>query len=106
MRIGIFVIITTTSFCIIMTGVIMGNISINKMVGEINRKRKEDDHISSFGFFTPVKMELIFDEYRKFYPGGRLYKRMMLSIALTFFGLVPFGIYVFAMHFYPILFPQ
>jgi hypothetical protein len=40
------------------------------MIGEINRKRKDDDLIAYFGSWLPKTMR-IFEEYGRLYPDGR-----------------------------------
>jgi hypothetical protein len=60
------------AFCIAGTGVFVGNMLTMMMIGEINRKRREDDLVSYFGF-TPGKARMIVREYRRLYQDGKLH---------------------------------
>jgi hypothetical protein len=71
MQVNAKVITGTIAFCIAVTGVIVANMFMTMMIGEINRKRQHDRQVSYFGF-TPFKTQRIFDEYRRSYPEGRL----------------------------------
>ena len=63
------VIIGIASFCAVMTGLILANMFLFMMIGEINRKRAEGNLVSYFGFAFP-KMQRIFSEYRIKYPNS------------------------------------
>ena len=57
------------------------------MIGEINRKRPDDEQISYFGF-TPSKWGLIFREYRRLYANGKAHVYYVVASAVSFLGLV------------------
>lgn len=65
---------------------ISGNLFFTMMIGELNRKRTDDNQISQF-FFTPTKVINIWKEYRRQYPGGRFLRLVYISglIALCLF---------------------
>jgi hypothetical protein len=84
-------ILGTVSFCIAMTGVFVGNLFLYMMIGEINRKRRDGDLVSYFGF-TPPKTLRILDEYRRSYPDGRLHIYTWMAFALAMLGLGSFAV--------------
>ncbi len=47
------------------------------MIEEINRKKPSDNQISMLGFY-PQKNLMIYREYRRLYPDGRLHVRLIL----------------------------
>ena len=65
----------------------LGNMLTMIMIGEINRKRREDDLVSYFGF-TPQKLLMIFREYRRFYPEGKLHIYDYLALAAVIAGMI------------------
>jgi hypothetical protein len=72
-------------FSLGMTGVFLANILVTAMIGEINRRRGDENLISYFGF-TPPKTALIFQEYRRLYPSGRLHQYAIGAFALCVIG--------------------
>jgi hypothetical protein len=58
-------------FLVAVSGVITANMVLYMMIGEVNRKRSDQDQISYFGFWIG-KLALIVHEYRRLYPRGRL----------------------------------
>jgi hypothetical protein len=80
-------IIGIISFCIAMTGVFLGNITLIMMIGEINRKRQEGNLVSYFGFTFPKALR-IFREYRSLYPDGKLHIYNLAASALMFIALI------------------
>jgi hypothetical protein len=79
-------IIGIVSFCVAMTGVFMANLFLYIMIGEINRKRRDGDLVSYFGFTLPKTLR-IHDEYHRLYPGGRLHIYSWVAFALAMLGL-------------------
>jgi hypothetical protein len=77
-------------FCLGVSAVILTNLFVIMMIGEINRKRQEGDLISYFGF-TFSKMLRIFREYHRLYPDGRLH-----VYALASFGVAMIGLFIMA----------
>jgi hypothetical protein len=75
------------AFCIAVTSAVVANLLVTMMIGEINRKRQDGNLVSYFGFATP-KMQRIFDEYRRSYPGGKLHIYALAAIATAMIGLV------------------
>ena len=69
----------STSFVILVAtlGAMIGclffsNILITAMIGEINRRRPDNDQLSYLGF-TPTKSVKVFTQYRRLHPEGRLH---------------------------------
>ena len=75
------------AFCIAGTGVFVGNMLTMMMIGEINRKRREDDLVSYVGF-TPQKARMIVREYRRFYPDGKLHIYSYLMVVAVVAGMI------------------
>jgi hypothetical protein len=69
------------------TGLIVANMFLYMMIGEINRKRAEGNLVSYFGFAFP-KMQRIFSEYRVKYPNGRLHIYALVAFAAAMVGLL------------------
>jgi hypothetical protein len=59
------------SFCLGLTGAIVGTLFYFMMVGEVNRKRDDANQIPYFNW-PPGKQAGIYIEYRRLYPNGRL----------------------------------
>lgn len=78
--------VAVTSMCIATTGIVSANVLLTAMIGEINRKRTDGNLVSYLGF-TPSKVQSVFAEYRRSYPGGRLHV----------YALIAFGIAVVAL---------
>jgi hypothetical protein len=74
-------------FCVAMTGVFLGGMTMVMMIGEINRKRQEGNLISYFGYTFP-KMLRIFQEYRSLYPDGKLHIYHLAAVAVMFIGWI------------------
>lgn len=74
-------------FCIAMTGVFLGGMTMVMMIGEINRRRQEGNLISYFGYTFP-KMLRIFREYRSLYPDGKLHIYHLAAVAVMFIGWI------------------
>jgi hypothetical protein len=81
------VIIGIVAFCVAGTGVFLGNMLTMIMIAEINRKRQEGDLVSYFGF-TPQKSRMIFREYRRLYPNGKLHIYSYLALAAVVSGMI------------------
>ena len=75
------------SFCFVLTGLFLANMFLMMMIGEINRKREEENLISYFGFTFP-KMLRIFGEYRRSYPSGKLHVYALGAFGLAVLGLI------------------
>jgi len=77
------VIIVIIAFCSGVSGVVLANMFLIMIIGEINRKRPNGNLESYFGFTLP-KMLRIFKEYRRLYPSGklRIYFRAALTLAI------------------------
>lgn len=81
------VILGVVSFCVAMTGLILANMFLMMMVGDINRRREDGNLVSYFGFTFP-KMRRIFDEYRSSYPTGSKHILAGLAFAFAIAGLL------------------
>jgi hypothetical protein len=74
-------------FSAAMTGIFLGNMFQLMMIGEVNRKKPEDQQISYFWFY-PAKNVRIFKDYRSLYPEGALHVYMIISCAVAFSCMV------------------
>jgi hypothetical protein len=81
------VLIDVAAFRIAGTGVFLGNMLTMMMIGEVNRKRQESDLVSYLGF-TPQKSQMIFREYRRLYPDGKLHIYSYLALAAVVSGMI------------------
>jgi hypothetical protein len=75
------------AFCLAGSGVFLGNMLTMIMIGEINRKRREGDLVSYIGF-TPQKARMIFREYRRLYPDGKLHIYSYLAVIAVVAGMI------------------
>lgn len=75
------------SFGIAGTCLVLANIFLTMMIGEINRKRQDGDLVSYFGFTFP-KVKRIVDEYLRSYPMGKLYLLMSTAFIVAIVGLI------------------
>lgn len=80
------VIVGIVSICLALTGLVLANMFLFMMIGEINRKRQDGSLVSYFGF-TFSKMLLIFGEYRHLYPGGHLHIYALAAFSTAIIGL-------------------
>lgn len=69
------------------TGLIVANMFLYMMTGEINQTRAEGNLVLYFGFAFP-KMQRIFSEYRARYPNGRLHIYALVALAAAMVGLL------------------
>jgi len=70
-----------------LTGLLLANMFLMMMIGEINRKKSEEHLISYFGF-TYTKLQRVYHEYRLLYPNGNLLKYYWISFALGVIGII------------------
>jgi hypothetical protein len=91
MQMNLWLIIGIIAFCLALSGVILANMFVIMMIGEINRKREDGKLISYFGS-TPAKTMRIFDEYRRLYPNGKLHICALAVFALAMIALVIVGV--------------
>jgi hypothetical protein len=73
-----------------MTGLFAANLLVTKMIGELNRKRGDDEVVPYFGF-TPFKLARVFDAYRQEYPSGRTHRHIALALTMFVIGLLATG---------------
>jgi hypothetical protein len=85
------VIVGIISLSIALTGLILANMCLIMMIGEINRKRQDGNLVSYFGFTFP-KIQRIFGEYRRAYPEGKLHIYSLTAFAVAVIGLVTFAV--------------
>jgi hypothetical protein len=69
------------------TGLVVANMFLYAVIGEINGRKPAGERISYFGF-TPGKMSRIFAEYRRIKPAGRLHVYAWGSFALAMISLL------------------
>ena len=74
-------------FCVAMTGLFLGNMTLIMMIGEINRKRQEGNLVSYFCFTLPKALR-IFREYRSLYPDGKLHIYNLAVSAVAMIALI------------------
>lgn len=74
------------SFSVGMTALGSANRLLTMMIGEINRKTPDDRQLSYFGF-TPSRYHLIFREYRRLYPNGKLHAYHNVASIVAGLGL-------------------
>ena len=74
-------------FSVALSAIVLANLFLTMMIGEINRKRSDDNLVSYFGFTLP-KMLRIFREYRRAYPTGKLHIYCLISFAISVSGLI------------------
>ena len=91
MQMNLRLVIGIIAFCVALSGVILANMFVIMMIGEINRKREDGKLISYFGF-TPPKTMRIFDEYRRLYANGKLHIYALAVFALAMIALAVVGV--------------
>lgn len=87
MQVSTRIVLGAMAFCVAMTGLVLANMFLTMMIGEINRKREEGNLVSYFGFTFP-KVLRIFSEYRSSYPSGRLHILTLAAFVVAMTGLV------------------
>jgi hypothetical protein len=93
MLMSVRVITGVVALCLAATGVFVGNMLTMVMIGEINRKKREEEIVSYFGF-TPWKAQRIFGEYRRLYPNGKLHIYSYLTYACVVAGMITVAVCV------------
>ncbi len=91
MQVDARAIVGALGFCFAMGGVIVANMIVVMMIGEINRKNGEGDRISYWGY-TPAKTLRIFRDYRNSYPDGRLFAYFWVAFAFAAISAIVFAI--------------
>ena len=91
MQMNLWLVIGIIAFCLALSGVILANMFVIMMIGEINRKREDGKLISYFGFTPPNTMR-IFDEYRRLYPNGNCTFYALAVFALAMIALIIAGV--------------
>jgi hypothetical protein len=84
-------IVGVVALSIATSAMIMANLFLYIMIGEINRRREEGNLISYFGFAYP-KTKRIFDEYRTLYPNGKMHIYALTAFAVAMAGLIAFAV--------------
>ena len=87
MQMNLWLVIGIIAFCAALSGVILANMFVIMMIGEINRKKEDGRLISYFGF-TPPKVLRIFAEYRSLYPNGKLHIYALAVFAIAMVALI------------------
>lgn len=83
----VVVAIGIAAFCFAMTGLLAANLLLTKMIGELNRKRGDDEVIPYFGF-TVFKLARVLGAYRREYPSGRTHRHVALALVTFAIGLL------------------
>lgn len=91
MQMNRWLVIGIIAFCVALSGVILANMFVIMMIGEINRKKEEGSLISYFGF-SPPKVMQIFTEYRSLYPNGKLHIYALAVFAIAMIALIVVGV--------------
>ena len=81
------IIASIVAFILAINGGVLANIFIFRMIAEINRRRSDTDQISHFAFTFP-KVLMIFSEYPKCYPKGRLHFYAMSAFGFGVTALI------------------
>ncbi len=79
-------VVAILSFGIGLSSAFMGNLFIFMMIGEVNRKRDDENQTPYFGW-RPGKRSGIFGEYRRLYPEGRLLIYVFVASAVMVIGV-------------------
>ncbi|MDX6403194.1 MAG: hypothetical protein QOH70_649 [Blastocatellia bacterium] len=74
-------------FCLGTASAIISTMFRTMMIGEVNRKKSEDELISYVGS-TPLKTQRIFSEYRRLHPNGRLHLYARASLIVMMIALL------------------
>jgi tellurite resistance protein TehA-like permease len=85
MRAGVIVLII--AFGVAVSGIIVANMFLFMMIGEINRKRDEGNLLSYFGFTFPKMLRNSVNTAR-LYPRGTLHIYSLAAFALGVVGLL------------------
>lgn len=88
---SIRLVVLIVSFCLGLSGALVGNVLFVAMIGEVNRKRRDGDTLSYFGFDFP-KLDQVSSEYRNAYPRGKLHTYFRLALAVMFIGFLGCGV--------------
>jgi hypothetical protein len=75
------------AFCVAMTGIILFNLFLATMIGDINCKRRGDDLIS-YHWLTLPKILRIFEEYRRLYPDEKYADYTLAAIVSVAIGVL------------------
>jgi hypothetical protein len=81
------IVVLIVSFCLALSGVVVGNVFLTAMIGEINRKRHDGDTVSYFGFQVAKTLQIL-HEYRTSYPGGALHIYWWIACMAMFIGCI------------------
>jgi hypothetical protein len=81
------VVAVVSVFLVAVSAIIVTNLVIFAMIGEINRKLPEDQLIPYFGFH-PGRNFRIYGEYRRLYPKGNLHRWAIFLFASGVFSLL------------------
>jgi hypothetical protein len=73
--------------CLSGLGGVFGNLTIHRMIDEINRKSASDPTVSHSGFLS-MKFTRIVTDYENLYPLGKLRSDLRASIAALLIGFV------------------
>lgn len=78
----IWYLLGAVSFVVAMAGTIMANVYTTRMIGAINRARRDEPPISPLGF-TPGKALRVYRDYRRLVPEGTLHVDRWASFAVA-----------------------
>ena len=78
-------------FCVATSAIVLANMFLIMMIGEINRKRQDGNLVSYFGYTFPKTLQ-IFREYRSSYPKGKLHIYTWVAFALGMIGIIGVGV--------------
>jgi len=81
------VILGIASLSFAVTGLVVANMFTTMMIGEINRKKADEQRVSYFGF-TASKMGRIVADYKALYPRGKMHIFSRLAFAFAVLGLI------------------
>ncbi len=92
-RLSTTAIVLIILFCLAVSVILTCSLFLTMMIGEINRKREEENLISYFGF-TPSKALRVLREYRSLYPRGKLQIYALLANLVDVLGLIMVAVWL------------
>jgi len=80
-------ILVAISLTVMMSGIVLGNLTMHKMLGQVKDRIADEDQIGLFWSY-PGKSKRIARLHRSLYPGSPLPGRYLKSIGIVVVGLV------------------
>ncbi len=87
------VIVGIVTSCLALSLILLANIVLVMMIGEINRAREQGKLVPCTVFPLP-KMLRILGEYKRLYPAGELLVYALAAAALALIGLISLAVWL------------